>query len=279
MGGALKIATADAAAVATIVDWAAAEGWNPGLHDATAFRAADPDGFLIGSLGGEPVGAISVVSYGDRFCFLGLYIVRPEWRGQGHGLSMWRAGIELAGSRTIGLDGVVERQGDYARSGFVLVRRNIRYGGTGGGEPADGVVALAEVERAAILDYDTGIFPAARERFLAAWLAVPGSRGVAALRDGAVVGYGVARPCRIGVKIGPLFADDEPTAEAIYSNLAAWTGDQPLFLDVPEPNEAARRLAERHELSPVFETARMYAGDAPNEPVDRIFGVTTFELG
>jgi len=29
------------------VDWAASEGWNPGLDDAACFHAADPGGFLI----------------------------------------------------------------------------------------------------------------------------------------------------------------------------------------------------------------------------------------
>jgi ribosomal protein S18 acetylase RimI-like enzyme len=279
MPGTLTIATADPAGVATIVDWAAAEGWNPGLGDAAAFRAADPTGFLLGSIDGEPVGAISVVSYDESFCFLGLYIVRPEWRGQGHGLAMWRAGVELAGSRTIGLDGVVEHQGDYARSGFVLVRRNIRFGGVGGGRAPGGLVTLDQVDPSLVVDYDAGIFPVRRERFLATWLRLPGSHGVASIRDGNVAGYGVARPCRVGVKVGPLFADDEATAEALYAGLAAWTGDKPIFLDAPESNAAALRLAERHGLSPVFETARMYRGVAPDEPVERIFGVTTFELG
>ena len=41
-----EIRTLDEAEVRTVVDWAAAEGWNPGLHDARAFRVADPDGFL-----------------------------------------------------------------------------------------------------------------------------------------------------------------------------------------------------------------------------------------
>jgi hypothetical protein len=102
---------------------------------------------------------------------------------------------------------------------------------------------------------------------------------ITAIRDGDMVGFGVARPCRVGVKVGPLFADDEATADALFEGLSAWTGDQPIFLDVPETNAAARRLAERHGMSPVFATARMYAGEAPDEPVDRIFGVTTFELG
>jgi hypothetical protein len=32
-------------------------------------------------------------------------------------------------------------------------------------------------------------------------------------------------------------------------------------------------------MAPVFETARMYKGPAPELPIDRIFGLTTFELG
>jgi hypothetical protein len=32
-------------------------------------------------------------------------------------------------------------------------------------------------------------------------------------------------------------------------------------------------------MTPAFETARMYTGDPPAEPINRIFGVTTFELG
>ena len=30
---------------------------------------------------------------------------------------------------------------------------------------------------------------------------------------------------------------------------------------------------------PVFETARMYRGGQPQLPLDRVFGVTSFELG
>ena len=29
------------------INWAAAEGWNPGLEGAAAYRAADPEGFFV----------------------------------------------------------------------------------------------------------------------------------------------------------------------------------------------------------------------------------------
>lgn len=279
MGDSLSITTADLAGVQTMLDWAAAEDWNPGLDDATSFLAGDQGGFLLGSLDGEPVAAISIVQYDDRFAFLGLYIVRPEWRGRGHGMAMWRAAMARAGSRTIGLDGVIDQQANYARSGFRLVRRNVRYSGQGGGAPADGLVPIADVPFDLVARYDASIFPADRSPFLATWLQIPGAAGLAAIHDGTLSGYGVARPCRLGYKVGPLFADDESTAERLLTGLAATVRDEPFFLDVPEPNDAAGRLVERFGMSPVFETARMYTGDPPSEPVNRIFGVTTFELG
>lgn len=45
------------------------------------------------------------------------------------------------------------------------------------------------------------------------------------------------------------------------------------------PNVKAVALAERHGLTPGFETARMYRGPAPDLPLDKTFGITTFELG
>ena len=74
--------------LAFAIDLAAREGRNPGLHDADCFFAADPDGFLIGELNAEPVGCISAISYAGRYGFVGLYIVRPEFRGQGFGLQL-----------------------------------------------------------------------------------------------------------------------------------------------------------------------------------------------
>ena len=71
--------------VAITVPWMAAEGWNPGLHDAETFVAADPAGFLLGELDGEPIATVSGVRYSDDFAFLGCYIVRDSFRGRGYG--------------------------------------------------------------------------------------------------------------------------------------------------------------------------------------------------
>ncbi len=267
------------------IDWAAAEGWNPGLDDAEAFLAADPQGFLMGFLGDEPVACISVVAYGEAYGFLGLYICRPEFRGKGHGRALWQAGMARFGDRVVGLDGVVEQQANYARSGFALAHRNIRFGGIASShEIAD--IRIVELHPSrptglagSIVAYDRCLQPGPREAFLRAWLNPPGRRALAFVEANAVCGYGCVRACREGYKVGPLFADTADVAERLFAALTGRLYGARIYLDVPEPNAEAVALARRHGLTPVFETARMYRGPAPALPLARTFGITTFELG
>ncbi|HEV2156760.1 GNAT family N-acetyltransferase [Bradyrhizobium sp.] len=265
--------------ISLAVDWAAAEGWNPGLRDAACFAISDAQGFFVGEIDGEPVATVSCVSYDDRFSFLGFYIVRQDLRGAGHGLRIWNAAIAHAGARVIGLDGVVAQQDNYKKSGFRLAYANIRYGGTiAAPPPPAGVVALDTVPFALVEADDATVFPAARSAFLRAWINTPGHTGRALLRDGKLTAWGVIRPCRNGCKIGPLVADDRAAADAIVQALLASAGGE-VFLDVPAINREAIALAETLGLKPVFETARMYTGDIAPLRIDRVFGVTSFELG
>jgi hypothetical protein len=99
------------------------------------------------------------------------------------------------------------------------------------------------------------------------------------VRDGRLAAWGVIRPCRTGRKIGPLVADDRAAAEAVLAALLASTGSGEIFFDVPGTNRDAVALAQDLGLAPVFETARMYTGAIPPLRLERVFGVTTFELG
>ncbi len=266
--------------LAIALDGAAAEGWNPGWHDAPCFHAADPEGFLLGLLDDEPVATISVVRYGADFGFLGCYIVKPGFRGRGLGLAIWQAGMARLAGRNVGLDGVPAQQGNYRKSGFKLAYRNIRHQGIGGGAPRtdERVVPLATLPFEAVRAYDQAFFPADRSAFLHCWIRQPGSTALGFVDGGALRGYGVLRPCRDGSKIGPLFADDVEIADRLLRMLMAGTAAT-IALDTPEVNPAALELARRHGLTAVFETARMYTGPAPALPLERLYGVTSFELG
>ena len=280
MPASLSITTATLADLARMVDWAALEGWNPGLADAPVFLATDPGGFLIGRLGPDPVSAISVVAYGSGFGFLGFYICRPEFRGKGYGFAVWEAGMKRLGDRVIGLDGVVDQQSNYRKQGFVLAHRNVRYGGIAGApSPRDPHVVQPAGDLAeAVIAYDRAFFAGPREVFTRRWIQRP-QTALAYVKDGQVQGYGVIRPSLDGHKIGPLFADTEAIAEILFDALSGTVAGQPIVIDPPLPNTRAVALAERHGLTPGFETARMYRGPAPDLPLDKTFGITTFELG
>jgi GNAT superfamily N-acetyltransferase len=266
--------------IAIAADWAAAEGWNPGLADAACFATVDAGGFLIGELDGAPAATISCVNYDDRFAFLGFYIVRPDLRGRGYGLRIWNAAVDHAGGRTIGLDGVVAQQENYKKSGFRLAYANVRHGGRvpAGVMPA-GIIPLADVPFTSVEAGDATVFPAPRPAFLRAWIDTSGHIGRALVRDGQLAAWGVIRPCRTGWKIGPLVADDRAAAEAVFTALVSAAGGGEVFLDVPDINREAVALAQSHGLAPVFETARMYTGPIRPLRLERVFGVTTFELG
>lgn len=273
-----------------LVDWAASEGWNPGLHDADLFWATDSEAFIAADLDGKLIGGGAITSYDGEFGFMGFFIVKPEYRGQGFGNTIWHARRDrlltrLRPGATIGLDGVFTMQDYYAKGGFVFSHRNLRFRteipqSTVTTEvDNDGIVPLETVPFDQLLDFDRSCFPASRPSFLKDWISQADALALGYRRKGRLCGYGVARRCREGYKIGPLFADDGRIANAIYTQLAGFAAGGPLFLDAPENNSAAMALVRRHRMSEVFGCARMYLGPPPVLKHERIFGVTTFELG
>ena len=264
------------------IDWAATEGWNPGLYDVDSFYNADPNGYFIGELDNEPIATISAVRYGETFGFMGFYIVKPEYRGKGYGSQIWNAGLKYLEGRNIGLDGVVEQQENYKKSGFNLAYRNIRYEGVSGGHAPENseITKLSSLPFETVDSYDRSFFPANRSRFIKSWIRQYEGNALGIMQDGKLAGYGVIRKCRTGYKIGPLFANTPEVAESLFLALkASVTPSEPIYLDIPEVNLEAIALVERHNMNVVFETARMYTMENPDIPLNRLFGVTSFELG
>jgi hypothetical protein len=283
MADVTRIRRLERADVQVALDWAAAEGWNPGVHDGDAFFAADPDGFFGLDVDGELAVTVSVVRYDPDFAFVGFYICRPEVRGRGLGLTLFQDALARRDATVVGLDGVLDQEPQYARDGFVTAHRSVRFGGHPQLEPpANGAVRTlgpADVDALVRFEREQQLFPASRRPFLERWISAPGTTACAIGRDGRIDGYGVVRRCREGHKVGPLFGADRGAAERLLAALLAHVDDGPVYLDVPVPNAVGSALARDLGLEPVFETARMYRGPDPCLRLDRVFGVTTFELG
>jgi GNAT superfamily N-acetyltransferase len=280
--GDVRFRTMSREEVEIAVDWAASEGWNPGRRDAACFYPVDPEGFFCAEADGKIVGTVSMVNYDDRFSFAGFYVVDPAYRAHGIGMHLCRYAWAHAGSRVIGVDGVVAMVDKYQKDGGLFLHyNNARYEGRGGGVMPGGLVSVREVPFSDLADYDAGHFPSRREEFLRCWIRQDGHFGLAKQDpDGKILGYGVRRACRTGHKVGPLFAMDRQTAELILDGLLAGIPGEPFYLDIPVPNEDAVRLVQDRGMDGVFFTARLYTRPEPIPlPLHEIFGVTTFELG
>ncbi|WP_328460380.1 GNAT family N-acetyltransferase [Actinoplanes sp. NBC_00393] len=280
--GEFAVSTASVDDMRLIAQWARDEDWHPGDGDENVFFPTDPGGFLVGRLDGQPVSSIAAVRYGTGHGFIGLYLTVPEFRGRGYGFRTWQAGMERLAGRNIGLDGVVAQQENYRKSGFRPAWTTTRFEGVlAGAETAAGlrVVEARELPFTLLTAYDRRFFPAGRDAFLALWITGSGRHGVAAIRDGAVVGFGVRRSAGDADRIGPLFADDAAAAEALLAGLST-EYEMPVLIDVPETSPDAAKLLERLGLAPIWDTARMYTAGTPEEvDLSGVFAVTSLEMG
>lgn len=309
------VGTMTRAEMDTAVEWAAKEGWNPGLCDAEAFYNTDPQGFFTArSESGDPLGFISAVKYPGEtgggkkhsagFGFIGFFIVRPDLRGGRIGIELGRAALSYLAGCHIGVDGVLDKVRNYEAFGFRYAYRNYRYRGV---KPARTVVApdmlpIAELPLPKLAAYDHKCFPAQRHNFLKLWTKNASASGFACYRKGsmekagssdtpqgradryravpgAVYGYGVIRQCRKGYKVGPLFAESAEIAEDILLALLSTVPEGAEFLlDVPERNNLALALARKYGMTEVFGTARMYMAQPSGQQADTRYDVWEPEL-
>ena len=266
------------------VDWAAAEGWNPGLRDADAFWVADPEGFLLAELGGaEPVGCVSVVRYGPAFGFLGFYIVSP-------GVARSGAWARAVACRDGALGRPLRRPGRRGGAAGQLPEirllpraRNIRFGADGSPPPRRPRRASRWCRRRRCPSPPSppSTRPASRPR--ARRSCAPGwpRRATSRWRRSGTGGSRATAWC------GP--AGGAPRSGR--SSPTGGDGGGPVRLPrrggarraaLPRRAGAERggvALARDAGMAPVFETARMYTRPPPPIRAERVFGVTSFELG
>lgn len=272
-------------AEADILDgWAAAEGWNPGLSDIDIAWSYDPDAFIALRKDNTLAGGGAIIGYEGAAGFMGLFIMRYDLRRQGLGRVLWherlkRLRARLRSDAPIGMDGVFEMAPFYESGGFQYLYRDLRFEGTATGVRDPAVVPLDQIPWPDLAAYDAQVSGLRREGFMRAWLEQEGGHGFALHEAGAITGYGYLRPCRVGFKLGPLYASNAATARRLLLSLLSAAQGSQVQIDVPEPNSAALDLMNELGWHDTFGCARMASGTPPAASVEQIFGVTSFEFG
>jgi len=269
----------------TILQWAELEGWNPGPYDADVYWATDPDAFYGYYHDNVLMAAGFIVSYNKEFGFMGGFIVKPEYRSLGIGRKLWHQRRDKLLSRlnegaSIGMDGVIAMQDFYKKGGFEIAFRDERHEKIGEHFDIDkNISRIGSEDIESIINYDKQCFGFTRPQFLIPWIKLPDSKSFKYLENNKLMGYAIVRKANTGYKICPLFADNYKIAEELYKACLNSVAGEPLYIDIPMANKAAANLIKTYNTKYVFECARMYYGQEPNVEVEKIFGLTSLELG
>jgi len=288
----LQIRALTKADLPLVTAWARAEQFAPGRGDVAIYRHTDRQGIWVGCLDGRPIGCIAGVRYNAEYGFIGLFLVQPEFRGQGYGRQLWAHALaHLEGISCIGIEAAMDRIADYASWGFVaasptrrwqrIVEERAPVKDTG----ADGLTLVEgpAIPDAAVQAYDAEREPSPRPHFLADWLHHPAGT-VLALIDaaGGCHGFGRIRPCLLqrgeGWRIGPLLADTPALAAQL---LEALMERHPgvVLIDAPGANPQAAPLLQQLGFAVVGESLRMVRGVLPPVPLNDVYGLACLELG
>lgn len=259
------------------LDWAAAEGWNPGLEDAAAIWETDPRGFFLAEVEGRAAAAISVVNHSSDFAFLGLYLCLPEFRGKGIGYGLWTHALQHAGERVVGLDGVPDQQANYRKSGFDLTAQTYRYLGVLDGQMSSDLRSAERSDLETLVELEAQANGYSKPAFLSNWIADTATRKTLVLGE-APCGFATIRACQSGHKIGPVIAETLEDAEVIIRGLIQLVDAKDVMIDVPDDCAPLMDFCKAHGMTVAFNTARMYRGAAP-KPGALLRTIATMELG
>ena len=279
-----------------VTNWARLEGFAPGLDDISIYKNTDNQGIWVGCLNEEPIGSIACVKYNVEYAFIGLFIVRKEFRNKGYGISLWKHALNyLSDVNCIGLEAAPNRLKDYRSWGFLISSKTNRWKLFGynnllkknfynNSQYEFRVVPGDQISSDAVLNYDSQREPSPRPHFLNDWL--KNSFGmVYALVDknGMCHGFGRIRPCILednkqGLRIGPLLADTPPLAELLIRKLVG-NFESEIFLDCSSLNPYANYLLSNLGFKEVSSTYRMYKGIQPPIAMNQVYGLACLELG
>lgn len=249
----------------TVLHWAEAEGWAPGLDDARAFLAADPAGFVLAQSDAEgPVAALAVVNHSAGFATVGLHLCRPEWRGRGIGLALWRHALPHAGGRSLGLIAPAPLEQVYARSGFETVGGTLRLSGMLEARDDPAIRPAGPADQASLVMLDAQAIGYARPGFLGAWLAGADGRHTVVLGPpGQPSGFATIRVSRSGARIGPVVAPGAGAALRLIRAACARMPGVPVSLDLPQTSRALAEALTDAGLEPGAKAVQMIKGRAP----------------
>jgi GNAT superfamily N-acetyltransferase len=265
-----------------VIQLAAEEGWNPGLNDIDCFYRADPNAFYIAFADEKPAGCIAAINYGKELGFTGFHIVKKEFRGKGIGKALLEFALQKFGNIPVCSSCFNDQIEFYKKFGFAFLHRIFTFEGIADGKPynPDGVITPFNYPFDMLYNFVREISPYGDKSFLQQWFNQPKSLLFGIVKNEKYSGCGLFKQCVKGNKIAGLFCDDFKTANTLINALTGHMAKESLFyIDIPEQNTDALRVAESMNLKNAGETIRIFRNQKPLVDLSKVYGFTSLELG
>jgi GNAT superfamily N-acetyltransferase len=258
-------------------------GWNQTPDDWRRFLSLSPGGCFVAEVAGQPAGTGTTTPYGDRFGWVGMILVLPEFRRRGLGTAMLNHAItclEEGGAAAVRLDATPLGKKLYDTLGFADEHGLKRVEGIARAAGGRGMRLTAEALDS-VCRFDAARFGADRSRMLELlWRQSPELCFLSRGAGGALTGYVMARPGDNAFQIGPWVASTPAAAGDLFATVLSALDGNPVFLDIPLVRPEPSAIVEQHGFTTQRPFIRMYRGRLlyPGKP-DEIYAICGVETG
>ncbi|UCD44173.1 MAG: GNAT family N-acetyltransferase [Candidatus Bathyarchaeota archaeon] len=254
-------------------------GWGNTAEDLRRILYYEPRGCFVAVLDDVDTGMVASTGYGE-VGWIGNLVVLTERRGGGVGAMLMRRAMRHlldSGASSIRLDAVEKAIPLYERLGFRVEFESLRFTGTGEPAQVEGIEAMKASDLGEVVELDRRFFGAPRERMLIRVQGdFPGLCFVAR-ESSRIVGFIMAKPSDVSVRIGPWICDPgrPDLAEALLRRLMGEATGEKLWVGVPEKNRASVRILRDNGFGSLPTSLRMCYGRC--EPMGEVAG--RFSIG
>ena len=229
-------------------------GWNQTPADWRCFLEGSPRGCFAAEVEGKVVGTAATIVYEERFAWIGMVLVDPEFRGRGIGTRLLEKTIEHLdgiGIRTMKLDATPAGRPIYQKLGFEdeyeierwLLKRSM---------PQAAQAPRPHPVSDAVLQLDREIFGGDRGSLLRSLASENPDFARAIEREGEIAGYTFGRRGTLADHLGPWMARDEETATQLLDKFLGRSSRETVFVDALKE----RRFVSRELLARGFKVSR-----------------------
>ena len=243
-------------------------GWNQTADDWNRFLDASPQGCFVAEADGKVCGTAATISFENKFAWIGMVLVDPEYRSRGIGTKLLERTIEYLDQQkmpTMKLDATPQGKPLYENLGFVteygIERWVLKRPLHAGARPADpNRAALTSAQLDSILAKDCEVFGADRGSLLRSLYKETPHYALSVWRSGTLQAYAFGRKGSFADHLGPWMAENSSAARGLLDEFLARSSRETLIVDSLTGNPAALELLRTAGFSYARTLTRMYRG-------------------